>query len=133
MSQSQSTKRGRESAPVDAASSPVPVANTQSRIHARPRISDVASPPKKRLKDTANVSSDADEGDADEGDTNEAGAEASGGDEATDGGIQAIASVARRARRPRLLSAEEKRRRFKEKYAGMTPEQILGEYPLVLS
>lgn len=113
---------------MDAASSPVPVATTQSRIHARPRISDVASPPKKRLKDTANVSSD-----ADEGDTNEAGAKASGGDEATDGGIQAIASVARRARRPRLLSAEEKRRRFKEKYAGMMPEQILGEYPLVLS
>ncbi|OJT02096.1 hypothetical protein TRAPUB_7442 [Trametes pubescens] len=117
MSQSQSTKRGRETAAADEASSPGSIAATQAqaRVHARPRISDVASPPKKRQKDTV-YSSDASDG----------GANASGGDDATDGGIKAIASVARRARRPRLMSAEEKRRRFKEKYSGMTPEQILA-------
>lgn len=63
----------------------------------------------------------------DSSDASDGGANASGGDDATDGGIKAIASVARHARRPRLMSAEEKRRRFKEKYSGMTPEQILGE------
>ncbi|EIW58969.1 uncharacterized protein TRAVEDRAFT_48103 [Trametes versicolor FP-101664 SS1] len=104
MSQSQSGKRRCEtvSSGVDHSSLP----NSRPSTHFRRR-----QPPKKKHRD-ANVSN--------------VEPDMSGGEDATDGGIQAVASVARRACRTRILSAEEKRQRFKEKYKGMTPEQILA-------
>ncbi|OJT07827.1 hypothetical protein TRAPUB_1273 [Trametes pubescens] len=121
MSQSQSGKRHREmvtstlspAGTVSPSLSPTSAAPARSHTKGRPRISDVASTPKKKHRDAGNDTS-----------TNgEPELVLSGSDEATDGGIQAVASVARRAR---ILSAEEKRRCFKEKYQGMSPEEILG-------
>ncbi len=122
MSQSQSGKHCREmvtstSSPagtVPPSSSPASAAPAQSHTKGCPQISDVASPPKKKHRDVGNDTS-----------TNgEPELVLSGGDEATNGSIQAVASVARCAR---ILSAEEKHRCFKEKYQGMSPEEILGE------
>lgn len=125
MSQSTASKRRRETvsssqASVSTGPPSTAYASPTTPHRTRPRISDVASPPKKKQKDDKDKSVPVVEL-ADEPDL-------SGGDEATDGGIQAIVSVTRRARRPRILSAEEKRRRFKEKYDGSTPEEILGEH-----
>ncbi|KAL1936920.1 hypothetical protein VTO73DRAFT_4229 [Trametes versicolor] len=97
--------------------------------------SDVASPPKKKLKDdgsdddsqAGDVSSP--EGDPSDDSKNSAAdgsAEKSGAEAATDGGIEALATVTRNASRClRLLTADEKRVRFQEKYRGQTPEEIL--------
>lgn len=105
---------------------------------ARGRPSDIASPPKKKLKDDGsdddsqagdvsspegNPSNDSKNGAAD-GSADESGAEA-----ATDGGIEALATVTRNAsRRLRLLTADEKRVHFQEKYRGQTPEEILRKW-----
>lgn len=105
---------------------------------ARGRPSDVASPPKKKLKDdgsdddsqAGNVSSpegnptDDGKNSAADGSADESSAEA-----ATDGGIEALATVTRNASRClRLLTAEEKRVRFQEKDRGQTPEEILRKW-----
>ncbi|OJT04047.1 hypothetical protein TRAPUB_5283 [Trametes pubescens] len=128
MSQSTSSKRRRETVSSPQANTagtqalPLPIppgtATPATPHRTRPHVSDITSPPRKKQKDgnTEPVDDPADAYDPD----------LSGGDEATDGGIQAIASVTRRARRTRLLSADEKRHRFKEKYEGLTPEEILG-------
>ncbi|KAL1941383.1 hypothetical protein VTO73DRAFT_7200 [Trametes versicolor] len=79
---------------------------------ARPHCSDVASPPKKKQKDSTAV---------EDGDS----PDLSGGDEATDSGIQAITLVAHCTHRPRLLSADEKCHCFKEKYEDLTQADIL--------
>ncbi|EIW51466.1 uncharacterized protein TRAVEDRAFT_54505 [Trametes versicolor FP-101664 SS1] len=93
---------------------------------ARGQPSDVASPPKKKLKDdgsdddsqAGDVSSP--EGDPSDDSKNSAAdgsAEKSGAEAATDGGIEALATVTRNASRClRLLTADEKRVRFQEKY-----------------
>lgn len=124
MSKNQSGKHRREtvssgmdkssSPPVPPSSSSPSSAGTASQTHVkgRPRVSDIASPPKKKHRNAGN---DVSKGEPD----------LSGGDDATNGGIQAVVSVARRARRSCILSAE-KRRYFNEKYEGMTPEEILG-------
>ena len=56
------------------------------------------------------------------------------GDDAntTDGGITATTARIKRAQTTRLMSGEEKRKRFLAKYSGMTPEQILGTSPPTL-
>lgn len=105
---------------------------------ARGQPSDVASPPKKKLKDdgsdddsqAGDVSSP--EGDPSDDSKNSAAdgsAEESGAEAATDGGIEALATVTRNASRClRLLTADEKRVRFQEKYRGQTPEEILRKW-----
>lgn len=44
----------------------------------------------------------------------------------TDGGVAAIAARAHRARQRTLLSAEQKRKRFQERYRGVTAQETLG-------
>ena len=44
----------------------------------------------------------------------------------TDGGLPATTARIKRAQTTRLMSGEEKRKRFLAEYSGMTPEAILG-------
>ncbi|KAH9851006.1 hypothetical protein C2E23DRAFT_715465, partial [Lenzites betulinus] len=43
-----------------------------------------------------------------------------------DGGVATVAARTKRPRRPQLLSADEKRARFRAKYAGKTHEEVLA-------
>ncbi|RPD53482.1 hypothetical protein L226DRAFT_466872, partial [Lentinus tigrinus ALCF2SS1-7] len=113
---STSTKRRRDT---QTAGTPGP---PSSQPH-DPAATTQARPPAKRRKegDASNAPTDDGEG----GETTEPEADPDGEAEATDGGVPALSARVRRSTKTRLLSGEQKRARFLDKYAGMTPEQIL--------
>ena len=97
---------------------------------ASPRKSEASQPAKKRKE--------GDSGDPKSASESEPGGEDAvdiptpsddeGQGDATDGGLEAMASRVNRVGKGsrRLLTAEDKRKRFLAKYQGMTPEEILG-------
>ena len=92
----------------------------------------VGSASKRRKDEPSAVSADESATEGSAADTSKE-AEVEGDPEAMDGGVDAVHARATRARgKTRLLSAEEKRNRFLAKYAGKTPEQILGEQSFFL-
>lgn len=132
-----------------------PATPKRAREAQRPaRVSDVRSPPKKRLKEAGDPEESLDESDgaphASDADVPRVRADPAPAPppapvpapprlgiavddsddvaDATDGGVAAIAARARRARLRTLLSAEQKRERFQKRYQGMTAEDILGKF-----
>lgn len=143
MSSNSGTKRRRETVTSNQSSPAVPTTSSISSTAAavatststsaaaahrtRPRVSDIASPPKKKHKD----GSVRNKGAAPSGDPAVSSSDPEdaviSGDEATDGGLKAVASVVSRARR-RRQTADERRERFQRNHKHETPEETLGEY-----
>lgn len=143
MSLNSGTKRQRETVTSNQSSPAVPTASSISSTAAavatststsapaahrtRPRVSDIASPPKKKHKD----GSVRNKGAAPSRDPAVSSSDPEyaviSGDEATDGGLKAVASVVSRARR-RQQTADERCEHFQRNHKHETPEETLGEY-----